>query len=123
MSSEMPKCKITVLKRTVNHDLIDEYLDDKYGRGIGPCEYFRDGQEIVIEDYSTVPEDFCASAWADIRKDILTVAMGGSMPGIRQSGTVIAGCTDWFRPVIFKVERMEGIQIESKGVGRGKGKE
>ena len=30
MSSEMPKCKITVLKRTINQDLIDEYLDDSY---------------------------------------------------------------------------------------------
>ena len=29
MSFEMPKCKITVLKRTINQDLIDEYLDDQ----------------------------------------------------------------------------------------------
>ncbi len=25
----------------------------------------------------------------------------------RLSGTIIAGCREWFRPVIFKVERME----------------
>lgn len=107
MSSKMPKCKITVLKRTYNQDLIDEYLDDTYGDR-GPCEYFRDGQEFLI-DPSAIPEDFlayCPWAWADIRKDILTVASGGNMPGIRQSGTVITGCRDWFRPVIFKVERM-----------------
>ena len=30
MSSEMPKCKIAVLKRTINQDLIDEYLEDSY---------------------------------------------------------------------------------------------
>jgi len=106
MSFGMPKCKITVLKRTLNQDLIDAYLDEEYG-GIGPCECFRDGQETVIEDYSAVPDDFCASAWADIRKDILIVALGGDMPGIRQRGTLIAGCTDWFRPVIFKLERMD----------------
>ena len=105
MSYEMPKCRITVLKRTVNQDLIDEYLDDEL-RDIGPCECFRDGQEIIIDDHSTVPENFCASAWADIRKDILTIAIGGNMPGIRQPGTLITGCTDWLRPVIFKVERM-----------------
>jgi uncharacterized repeat protein (TIGR04076 family) len=105
MSHEMPKCKITVLKRTINQDLIDEYLDDE-SKGIGLCECFRDSQEILIEDYSAVPEGFCASAWADIRKDILAVAMGANMPGIRQPGTIIVGCTDWFRPVIFKVERM-----------------
>jgi len=107
MSSEMPKCKITVLKRTVNQDLIDEYLDDSY-REHGLCECFRDGQEFLI-DASAIPKDFlecCPWAWADIRKDILTVAYGGNMPGIRQSGTVITGCRDWFRPVIFKVERL-----------------
>ena len=106
MSYEMPKCRITVLKRTVNQDLIDEYLDDEL-RDIGLCECFRDGQEIIIDDHSTVPENFCASAWADIRKDILTIAIGGNMPGLRQRGTLVTGCTDWFRPVIFKVERMD----------------
>jgi uncharacterized repeat protein (TIGR04076 family) len=105
MSYEMPKCKITVLKRTINQDLINEYLGDEC-KDIGLCECFRDSQEIVIEDYAVVPEGFCASAWADIRKDILAVAMGANMPGIRQPGIIIAGCTDWFRPVIFKVERM-----------------
>ena len=105
MSFEMPKCKITVLKRTINQDLIDEYLDNEY-KGIGLCDCFRDGQEILIEDYSIVPKGFCASAWADIRKDILTIAMGANIPGIKQPGTFITGCTDWFRPVIFKVERM-----------------
>lgn len=33
--------------------------------------------------------------------------MSYDMPGIKQRGTVITGCTDWFRPVIFKVERIE----------------
>jgi len=75
MSFEMPKCKITVLKRTINQDLIDEYLDDEY-KGIGLCDSFKDGQESVIEDYSVVPDGFCASAWADIRKNILTVDGG-----------------------------------------------
>ena len=106
MSSEMPNCRITVLKTTVNRDLMDEYLEDAY-RDAGPCECFSEGQEIVIEDHSAVPEGFCPSAWADIRKDILTVALGGNMPGIKEPGTVIAGCTDWFRPVIFKIERID----------------
>ena len=43
MSFEMPECKITVLKRTMNQDLVDEYLVDEY-KGIGLCEQFRDGQ-------------------------------------------------------------------------------
>ena len=106
MSFEMPGCKITILKRTINQDLIDEYLEDEF-KSIGLCECFRDGQEIVIEDHSVVPEGFCASAWADIRKDILTAALGGNMPGIKQRGVFITRRTDWFRPVVFKVERMD----------------
>jgi uncharacterized repeat protein (TIGR04076 family) len=108
MSFGMPKCKISVLKRTLNQDLIDDYLEDAY-KDTGLCECFEEGEGFVI-DPSTVPEEFlarCAWAWADIRQDIMAVAMGANMPGIRQPGTVITGCTDWLRPVIFKVERME----------------
>jgi uncharacterized repeat protein (TIGR04076 family) len=107
MPLEMPVCRITVLRRSINQDLIDEYLDDENGE-IGSCEIFRDGQEFLIDDYTTVPANFCASAWADIRKDILTIAMGADIPGFKEPGTAIAGCTDWFRPVIFKIERITG---------------
>lgn len=104
----MPKCKITVLKRTLNQDLIDEYLDETH-QGTGPCECFQDGEEFII-DPAGMPEKLlarCPYAWADIRQDILTVAYGGDMPGMKRRGMLITGCTDWFRPVIFKVERVE----------------
>jgi uncharacterized repeat protein (TIGR04076 family) len=103
----MPKCRITVLKRTLHQDLIDEYLEDPY-RDTGPCECFAEGETFVI-DPSSVPEAFyarCPWAWADIRHDIMTVAMGANMPGIRQPGTVITGCTDWLRTVLFEVKRL-----------------
>jgi uncharacterized repeat protein (TIGR04076 family) len=109
MSMKLPTCKITVLKRTVNHDLIREYLEGE-DKSTGFCECFHDGQEFILKseaDFQQVPQDFCDWAWADIRRDILTVAFGGNMPGMKQKGTLVTGCTDWFRPVIFKVERME----------------
>ena len=109
MSIKLPKCKITVLRRNVNQELIEEYLEDKY-KSIGACECFQEGQEFVLEseaDFQQVPQNFCDWAWADIRKDIFTVASGGNMPGMKQKGILITGCTDWFRPVIFKVERIE----------------
>ena len=108
MSFEMPKCRITVLKRTFHQDLVDEYLEDSY-QGVGLCECFQEGEEFVV-DPAVVPEEFlarCAWAWADIRGDLMTVAYGGDMPGMKQCGTLISGCTDWIRPVIFKVERVE----------------
>ena len=104
---KMPKCKITILKRRINRDLIKEYLIDKY-HDIGPCERFEDGQEIIIDpSLAKVPAGFCDWAWADIRSDIMTIAAGGNIIGMKKKGTIITGCSDWFRPVIFKVERIE----------------
>jgi uncharacterized repeat protein (TIGR04076 family) len=96
-----------VLKKTIHQDLIDEYLDDTY-HNTGMCECFKEGEEFLI-DPAVVPEEFhksCAWAWVDIRKDILTVAMGANIPGMKQPGTTLTGCTDWCRPVIFKIERV-----------------
>jgi len=109
MSAEIHKCRLTVLKRTIDRDLIEEYLDDAY-QDLAPCEALRDGQEFVLEgfeDVVAVPEGFCEWAWADIRDDILAVATGGSYPRLKQPGMIITSCSDWFRPVIFKIERME----------------
>ena len=109
MSIQIPKCKITILKRTIHQDLIKEYLTDDC-HSLNPCERFQDGQEFVLEsevDFQKVPEGFCDWAWADIRKDVLFVAFGGNMPGYKERGMAITGCSDWFRPVIFKVERMK----------------
>ena len=109
MSDHMPKCKITIISRKIEQELINEYLVDKY-QSLGLCDIFSDGQEFVLEkwgDLYEVPEGFCASAWADIRKDILLIASGGNMHGIKQPGKLITSCRDWFRPVLFKVERIQ----------------
>jgi uncharacterized repeat protein (TIGR04076 family) len=106
MSSGFSKCRVTVLKCTVNQDLIDEYLDEEY-RGLKPCEIFEEGQEFVMNLMDEVPEKFCTWAWADIRKEMTAVATGSDMPGMKQPGTVICACTDWFRPVYFKIERLD----------------
>jgi uncharacterized repeat protein (TIGR04076 family) len=105
MAHEMPKCKITVLKRMVNQDLVDAYLEVE--GEFKACEHFSDGQEIIVEHPFGLPEGFCPWAWADIRGEIMTIIAGGDLPWIKQRGTTIAGCTDWFRPVIFKIERIE----------------
>jgi uncharacterized repeat protein (TIGR04076 family) len=109
MPSERPKCRITILKRTLDEDLADEYMDEEY-KPLEPCDRFSDGQEFLLDGYeglSAIPEGFCPWAWADIRHDLLRVMSGGNVPGVKQPGTTIAGCTDWFRPVIFKIERVD----------------
>ncbi len=104
----MYDCKITVIKRTVNRDIISEYLKDEYQEAKA-CERFKDGQEFTIskENRYKPPEDFCEWAWADIRHDLLTLAYGGHVPHMKNENENIVGCTDWFRPVYFKIERIE----------------
>lgn len=107
MTSKIYPCKITVLKRTLNQDLIDEFMEEEY-QGTGKCNRFKEGEEFLVDPID-VPEEFysrCPWAWADIRKEILTVAMGADVPGVKQPGVILAGCSDWCRPVIFKVERV-----------------
>ena len=103
----MPRCKITVLKRTFHQDLVDTYLNERF-KPRGPCESFKEGQEFIV-DPSKMPKAFlkrCPWAWADIYKAIINVSSGGNTIGAKQPGFVVAGCNDWFRPVIFKIERL-----------------
>ena len=100
----MAKARITVLKRMVNRDLIQEYLGED--NEMGPCGLFEDGQEFIQEDWRP-PDGFCPWAWADIHKEIILVRRGGSQGGQMQEGTAIACCTDGFKPVVFRIERIE----------------
>lgn len=91
------QCKITVEKRLVFNDLYE-----KYGKGKGSiCPKFKEEQEFIIKSPYQPPEDFCIWAWADIRSYIHGVCHGNT-------NKVIVCCTDGFRPVIFKLEQIEG---------------
>jgi uncharacterized repeat protein (TIGR04076 family) len=90
------KCKITVLKRTLN----DEWNKEFRGGRVKLCDKFQDGQEFTVESSWRKPEGFCDWAWADIRTYIHLVDAG-------KWDTSVCCCTDGFRPVFFKVERMK----------------
>ena len=105
MPHNLPKCKITVLKRMLNQDLVDEYLADP--AGFGPCSRYYEGQEFILEEPYEAPDGLCHWACANIAEDIWLVVLGAQVPWMKHPGTTIAGCSDYFRPVIFKIERME----------------
>jgi len=94
------RCKITVLKKIFNQDLIDKYYRDKYYPG---CDIFKEGQVLIFEEQEILnkPKGFCSWAWDDIQKAIYEVMI------LKRLNNVIVGCTDGVRPVIFKVERVE----------------
>ena len=103
----MKGCKITVLKRMANQDLIDEYMgEESKTDDVVPCNLFEDGQEFIVENWGTVPEGFCGWAWADIHKEVMAISTGADLrPWVKYPGLAITCCTDGYRPVVFKVEK------------------
>ena len=87
--------KITVLKRTYEKELVDQI---KTGPAT-PCTRFNDGQEFTVTSQWAMPEKFCPWAYADIRAYIPMV--------LGQGNPIAVCCTDGYRPVFFKVERIE----------------
>ena len=99
----MAKLKITVLKRELYKDLIEEYGSDK---NLPLCPRVYEGQEFYSDTHG-MPEGFCTWAWADLQRDAVAVFNGAGFPWMKDKGIIISACTDGFRPVIFKVERVE----------------
>ena len=88
-------CKITVLKRTLNTEWNKEFRNTDGEK----CSIFQEGQEFIIESPWSAPNGFCHWAWADIRTFIHLVHEG-------RFETFVSCCTDGFRPVYFKIERI-----------------
>jgi len=107
----MAKAKITVLKKTVNQDVVDAYMGDEFRLREGgiACSVFEEGDEFVLDSWGVAPEGFCNWAWADLHKYILMIMGGGGYerPWTIPQHAAIGCCTDGYRPVIFKIERIE----------------
>lgn len=97
-------CKVTVVKRSCDLELVNSYV--KNPDGISACDLLADNQEFLISNPYEKPDGLCSYAWADIRSQILAIATGGSFDFLKDDNTAIATCTDLFRPVIFKIERV-----------------
>lgn len=98
----MGRCKITVLKRCINQEIIKEYVSEG---DFDLCPKFKEGQEFFL-DYAEIPENFCSWAWADIQRDLVAIMYGADFPWIKEKGKHVACCTDGFRPVVFLIERV-----------------
>ena len=105
----MNKVRITVLRRAIYTDLVDEYVPKvSEQKSYGACGLFHDGQTSIVGERPDKPADFrCHGAWADIRRDVAIVLFGGDAPWINRPGTMITCCTDGLRPVTFLIERIE----------------
>jgi uncharacterized repeat protein (TIGR04076 family) len=104
--SSFPTVKITVLKTLYHPDLAETYRRRDVPRG--PCPFFSEGQEFVIEYLAQRPEGFgCEWAWDDLHKIIFVLMLKGDFgTWMVDPNTFIACCTDGIKPVVFKIERL-----------------
>ena len=106
------KVKITVVKKTFHSDLVDElttgpddWREGTIGSKANCCHSFDIGHEF-ISDGTHMPDGFPDPPWVDIQKYFFILGRGGNMLGV-ENGTYVTNCTDGFRPVTFKLERIE----------------
>ena len=106
------KVKITVIKKTFHSDLVDElttgpddWREGTIGSKANCCHSFDFGHEF-ISDGTHMPDGFPDPPWVDIQKYVFILGRGGNMLGV-ENGTYVTNCTDGFRPVTFKLERIE----------------
>jgi uncharacterized repeat protein (TIGR04076 family) len=102
------RCKITIVKKTYNQELVRQYSN--FGPDHGPCPMFEEGQTFICG--MDMPAGFCSWAWDDIHKlvfaslghaDFNTIVEGCS----KDNKAVIGCCTDGYRPVVFLIEAIE----------------
>lgn len=103
----MKKCKITILKTTLDTELAAEYGVP----GLDACPMMKEGQ-VFWADYAK-PEGFCDEAWKAIYQYVFALAHGSGQDlfyfgdWVRKPGVAICSCNDGLRPVIFKIEATE----------------
>ena len=103
----MKKVKITVLKTTLDEELVKEYGAE----GLKACPMLKAGQ-VFYADYAK-PEGFSEEAWKAIYQYVFALSHGAGKTlfyygdWIRKPGVAICSCNDGLRPVIFKLEATE----------------
>lgn len=101
----MKKCRITVLETTFNEKLAKEYG----APGIGRCPFHKPGQTFVA-DFGK-PDGLCDEAWLCMKHYVFALSLGVEgfwSQWIPRAGVSINTCNDGLRPVVFKIEQIEG---------------
>ena len=95
------RVRISILTRSIHPEFLREFTTGVWS----VCSRFEECDQFVSEG-ANMPEGFCSWAWCDIQKYVLTLARGGDFVGVKP-GAFVTCCTDGFRPVFFKLERLE----------------
>jgi len=102
------KCKITVIRRTIDTEMISRFL--KPDASMRLCNKMKENQSFIVNNPYDMPFGMCSSAWADIRTYIITIAAGGTFSFMNNERSILATCSDIFRPVTFLIEQCEIVK-------------
>ena len=103
----MTKLKVTVVKCFTQEEIFGDEIPEDLNRRISSCSRQQPGQ-VFFFDGVNCPNGLCPWAFDDIYRDLVHLSCGGDFPFIGKQGTMFSSCTDGEKPVIFKLERVEG---------------
>ena len=99
LTVERHQVRITVLKKYFHEQFVQEYAANP--ESWTECRKLEVGQQFITSREAPweMPKGFCGWAWADIQKLVYGMARGGQ-------DVFVTCCTDGYRPVIFKLEKV-----------------
>jgi len=101
---QIHKVKITVLRRFHPAEVFEKSpITSK--TSFGKCDRLEDGQEFIVENMA-IPEGFCNTALLSIYSNVRLLSYGFDLPWFEEKGVALNSCTDGFRPVVFKLQRI-----------------
>jgi uncharacterized repeat protein (TIGR04076 family) len=101
--------KITIQKKISSEEVFGHEYFYPDGRQSTICPHFKEGYEYIVEHaYIDLPDDFpCSWAWQDLWKDLSVLSLGGDFTHTEPK-IMYTTCRDGTKPVVFKLERIEG---------------
>lgn len=100
----MKKVRITVMRRTVYTDLMEQYENPLEC----PCE-MKIGQVFVANGWER-PEGLCRTAWECMSPYVMTLSHGGENfydGWMKNPRSAMISCNDGFRPVSYLIETLD----------------
>ena len=100
----MKKVRITVMKITCYHDLMEQYEN--------PIQHACDMEEGMVFTANgwERPEGLCLSAWESMSPFVMALAHGGGNfydGWMKNPRSAMISCNDGFRPVSFLIEALD----------------
>ncbi|MBI4295124.1 MAG: TIGR04076 family protein [Chloroflexi bacterium] len=102
------KVKVTVVRVMSPQDVYGDKVPAIQGKAVTvPCQMFKEGDEYIVDENANCPPGFCHWAYTDIHRDLAHLTLDGDFPWVGEKGVTLACCTDGFRPVCFRLERIK----------------